>query len=62
MRTLIQGKLYATDKDLKFQNKVYRKGTLVVYIEEDHLHFHWVLLPNGQRESMWSGHLEEICK
>ena len=62
MKTLIQGKLYELVMDLKFQNKVYRKGTLVVYIEEDNPHHHWVLLPNGQRESMWSGHLVEICK
>ena len=39
------------------------KGALVVYIGEDtrYANSHWVLLPNGQRESMWSGHLEVVC-
>ena len=59
---LQQGKLYKLGMDLKLQNIVYRKGALVVYIGEDtrYANSHWVLLPNGQRESMWSGHLEVV--
>ena len=65
MRKLIQGKLYKLGMDLNINNALYRKGSLVVYIGEDirYANSHWVLLPNGQRESMWSGHLEvALCK
>ena len=65
MRTLIQGKLYKLGMDLNINNVQYRKGALVVYIGEDtrYANSHWVLLPNGKRESMWSGHLEVVlCK
>ena len=64
MRTLIQGKLYTLGMDLNIDNNIYRKGALVVYIEKDtrYANSHWVLLPNGQKGSAWSGHLEEICK
>ena len=64
MRTLIQGKLYKLGMDLNINNVQYRKGALVVYIGEDtrYANSHWVLLPNGQRGSAWSGHLEETCK
>ena len=61
MRTLIQGKLYRLGLDLNINNIQFRKGALVVYIEEDtrYANSHWVLLPNGQKVSAWSGHLEE---
>ena len=64
MRTLIQGKLYTLGMDLNIDNNIYRKGALVVYIGKDtrYANSHWVLLPNGQKGSAWSGHLEEICK
>ena len=64
MRTLIQGKLYKLGMDLNINNTQYRKGALVVYIGEDtrYANSHWVLLPNGQKGSAWSGHLEETCK
>ena len=62
MRTLIQGKLYKLSMDLNINNVQYRKGALVIYIEEDkrYANSHFVLLPNGQKGSAWSGHLEEI--
>ena len=65
MRKLIQGKLYKLGMDLNIKNVQYRKGALVVYIGEDtrYANSHWVLLPNGEKESMWSGHLEVgLCK
>ena len=65
MRELTQGKLYQLGMDLNLGNNIYRKGSLVVYIGEDtrYANSHWVLLPNGQTESMWSGHLEVVlCK
>ena len=65
MRTLIQGKLYTLGMDLNIDNNIYRKGALVIYIGEDrrYANSHWVLLPNGQKGSMWSGHLEvSLCK
>ena len=64
MRTLIQGKLYKLGMDLNINNTQYRNGALVVYIGEDtrYANSHWVLLPNGQKGSAWSGHLEETCK
>ena len=64
MRILIQGKLYKLGMDLNINNVQYRKGALVVYIGEDtrYANSHWVLLPNGQKGSAWSGHLEETCK
>ena len=65
MRKLIQGKLYKLGMDLNINNTLVPKGALVVYIGEDarYANSHWVLLPNGQRESMWSGHLEVVlCK
>ena len=64
MRKLIQGKLYKLGIDLNINNIQYRKGALVVYIGEDtrYANSHWVLLPNGQKGSAWSGHLEETCK
>ena len=64
MRTLIQGKLYTLGMDLNIDNNIYRKGSLVIYIGKDtrYANSHWVLLPNGQKGSAWSGHLEEICK
>ena len=64
MRTLIQGNLYKLGMDLNINNIQYRKGALVVYIGEDtrYANSHWVLLPNGQKGSAWSGHLEETCK
>ena len=65
MRTLIQGKLYTLGMDLNIDNNIYRKGALVVYIGKDtrYANSHWVLLPNGQKGSMWSGHLEvSLCK
>ena len=56
---LQQGKLYKLDMDLNINNAQYRKGALVVYIEQDrrYTNCHWVLLPNGQKGSVWSGHL-----
>ena len=65
MKTLIQGKLYKLCMDLNINNTLIPKGALVVYIGEDtrYANSHWVLLPNGQTESMWSGHLEVVlCK
>ena len=64
MRKLIQGKLYMLDMDLNINNINFYKGALVVYIGEDtrYANSHWVLLPNGQRGSVWSGHLEVQCK
>ena len=65
MRELTQGKLYQLGMDLNINNALYRKGSLVVYIGEDtrYANSHLVLLPNGQTESMWSGHLEVVlCK
>ena len=65
MKHWTQGKLYKLGMDLNINNTQYRKGALVVYIGEDnrYANSHWVLLPNGQRESMWSGHLEVVlCK
>ena len=60
-----QGKLYQLGMDLNIENNVYRKGALVVYIGEDKRFCgsHWVLLPNGLKGSIWSGHLEVVlCK
>ncbi len=56
----LRGKLYKLGMDLNLDGIVYRKGTLVVYIEKDtrHVNSRWVLLPNGQRGSVWTGHLE----
>ena len=64
MRELIQGKLYKLTTYLRINNIQFRKGDLVVYIEEDkrYANSHFVLLPNGQTQSVWSGHLEETCK
>ena len=65
MKKLTQGKLYKLSMDLNINNTLVPKGALVVYIGEDtrYANSHWVLLPNGQRESMWSGHLEVVlCK
>ena len=64
MRELTQGELYKLGMDLNINNALYRKGSLVVYIGKDtrYANSHWVLLPNGQKGSAWSGHLEEICK
>ena len=64
MRTLIQGKLYKLGMDLNINNINFYKGALVVYVEQDrrYANSHWVLLPNGQRGSVWSGHLEVTCK
>lgn len=64
MRKLIQGMLYATVMDLYIDNNTLCKGSLVVYIEKDkrYANSHWVLLPNGRKGTLWSGHLEEICK
>ena len=64
MRTMIQGKLYKLGMDLNINNVQFHKGSLVVYINVDirYANSHWVLLPNGQKGSAWSGHLEEICK
>ena len=61
MRKLIQGKLYKLGMDLNINNVLYRKGALVVYIGVDtrYANSHWILLPNGQKGSAWSGHLEE---
>lgn len=62
MSELIQGKLYKLTTYLRINNIQFRKGDLVVYIEEhkQYANSHWVLLPNGQTQSVWSGHLEEI--
>ena len=62
MSELIQGKLYKLTTYLRINNVQYRKGALVVYIGEDtrYANSHWILLPNGQKGSAWSGHLEEI--
>ena len=64
MKTLIQGKLYTLDMDLSINDITYRKGALVIYIEQDrrYANSHWVLLPTGRKGSVWSGHLEETCK
>ena len=61
---LQQGKLYKLGMDLNINNINFYKGALVVYVEQDnrYANSHWVLLPNGQRGSVWSGHLEETCK
>ena len=63
MRELLQGKLYKLGMDLNINNTNFYKGALVVYVEEDkrYANSHWVLLPNGQKGSVWSGHLEVIC-
>ena len=64
MKSLIQGKLYKLGMDLNINNINFYKGALVVYVEQDrrYANSHWVLLPNGQRGSVWSGHLEVTCK
>ena len=65
MRELIQGKLYTLGMDLNIENNLYSKGSLVVYIGEDrrYANSHWILLPNGLKGSVWSGHLEVVlCK
>ena len=65
MNKLIQGKLYQLGMDLNIDNNVYHKGALVVYIGEDrrYANSHWILLPNGLKGSIWSGHLEVVlCK
>jgi hypothetical protein len=60
MRKLLQGKLYRLGMDLNINGITYHKGALVVYIREDtrYANSRWVLLPNGQQGSVWSGHLE----
>ena len=64
MRYWTQGKLYQLGMDLNINNTNFYKGALVVYIDVDirYANSHWILLPNGQKGSAWSGHLEEICK
>ena len=59
MKRWKQGKLYELSKRLYFDNVSYDKGSLVVYIEEDSRisSCHWVLLPNGRKWSIWSGHM-----
>lgn len=61
MRELIQGKLYKLGMDLNINKMNFYKGALVVYIGLDirYANSHWILLPNGQKGSAWSGHLEE---
>ena len=61
MRELIQGKLYKLEMDLNINNMNFYKGALVIYIGKDtrYANSHWILLPNGQKGSAWSGHLEE---
>ena len=61
---MIQGKLYRLGMDLYIDNVNYYKGALVVYIKEDtrYANSHWVLLPDGHQGSVWSGHLEVLCK
>jgi len=61
MRELIQGKLYKLGMDLNINNMNFYKGALVIYIGKDtrYANSHWILLPNGQKGSAWSGHLEE---
>lgn len=64
MKKLIQGKLYKLDMDLNINNINFYKGALVVYIGKDErfCSSHWILLPNGLKGSVRSGHLEVLCK
>ncbi len=59
---MTQGQLYRLSTDYTIDKIFYKRGAIVVYIEEDsrYANQHWILLPTGLKGSIWSGHMETI--